>query len=382
MTGLYLNPSWRNLLNGSLPTSPSKSPSCDLRLENLRKAWSLLESLKRLLEGEPAPLKAPGLETPPAPSFLDSETFAQWVKSDLQRQIDTIEPATQKRLDSVNAKRAKKGKAPVDFMKTTQEIEGIMNDPGLTDTQKKDKIDEIRKRLGLGKGDMKALFTKRLGRIYGEAARQIQNRLNLLKEAVKQAEKIYSKGSAQAERVRETLAAAQSSLQPTLDDLKHRSGLYNSLYPSFWSRLGGFFKSIGKAFLKVGQVFTKIMNFISPFLRLIPVYGQMISLAWSALKSFVSLVKGNWRGILGNLLSSANITGLGGIFGGVSKLASKIAFFGKGLFQAFQGNIGGIFRMGLGGLAQISPIGDLFHRSANSLRRLISPLRETESPGA
>src|SRR4030095_10808380 len=106
-----------------------------------------------------------------------------------------------------------------------------------------------------------------------------------------------------------------------------------------------------------------------------------ISFAWSALKSFVSLVRGKWSGFLGNLFSFANmIPGLDGILGCVSKFASRIFSAGKGLIQAFQGNLGGILRMGLDWAARIPPVGDLFHRTANYLRHLISPLRDVLLP--
>src|SRR4030095_16858091 len=214
---------YNSLLSGNLhepfPPTLLRMPSPEASLISLpSKAWSLSERFESLLGGE---------------RFLD-ESFQQAVQPDLKRKIYTIESSTQKRLDDVNAKRMKDGKEPIDFMKTTREIEQVMDDSTLTDKQKKDKIEQIRKRLGLSKKDMKALFTKRLGKIYEEAAKQIQNHLNQLKDAVKQAEKFHGKDSPQAVKARERLTAAQSTLQPTLNEFQHKSGLYKSMYPSFW----------------------------------------------------------------------------------------------------------------------------------------------------
>ena len=293
--------------------------------------WSVLDRFEGLLSGQKAPLDSQ--------HFLrdDDPTFQKAVEGDSKAKLYTLEPELRKTLDKHNADRATKGLPPVDFEKTQKRIEDIMNDPSLSDQQKKDKIEAIRKETGLSKNNMKKLFTKRMAKIFGEAAKQMETRLNRLKDLATEAERLYGKNSTQAAQARERLEAAESALKPALKDYRQKSTVLNSLFPGFWSRLGGFFKSLGKGLLKVGRVFTKVMNFVSPFLRFIPGIGQMISFGWSALKGLVSLARGNWRGCLGSFLSFAKI---------------------------------------------ITPVGDLFHKTAGYLRQLISPLRQGISQGS
>jgi hypothetical protein len=322
---INFNTSWKNLLDGtSYPVHGEnfgilKIPSSETNFISLRsRSRSILEQFENLLfQGKEMPINhlqlLPSVSEDSATSSFDVSTSdpdgtsLKMIQADLQRKIYALEPDDQKKLQDLNAKRLREGKPPIDFQNTTREIEQIMNDASLSDKEKKNRIDAVRKRLGLGKKDMKKLFTKRLAKIYKQAADQIKSRLDLLKQAVQETEKIYGKDSPQAQAARERLVSAQQTLEPTLRDFQQKSGLYNSLYPSFWSKLGGFFKKIGKGFVTIGKVFFRIMNFVSPLLRFIPGIGQMISFGWGALKGIVQAIRGNWRGFLGASSPSESI---------------------------------------------------------------------------
>ncbi len=198
---------------------------------------------------------------------LPSPTTSSPLNANLQTQTNTPEPEVAQRLQEINADRSRKGLPPINLQATTQEIENIMNNSSLSDKEKKKQIAAIRKRLGLGKKDMKTLFTQRLKKIYENAVAQIRIQLQ---NTVNPAEK--------------------TRLTQLLQQYESKASLYNSMFKSIWSKIGGFFKKV------VGGIF-KIAKFLSPFLKFIPGIGQIASLAGSVFGKVYNFFKDKISGI-------------------------------------------------------------------------------------
>ncbi|HKX11783.1 MAG TPA: hypothetical protein VJP40_01430 [bacterium] len=255
--------------------------------EWIRSALPLRETLPLKTENElPA-------QTDTSSYQSSSRSIAGEAKSqiDLNRKTTAWElthPDTQvlEKLGEVNRKRSAKGLAPIDLPKLTQQLEAIYKDSSLSEKQKKEKIEQLRKQLGLSKGEMKALFTKRIEAAYKNAEKRLaafeQAKSNQLKAELERAEASYGKDSAQAKTVRDKLDALKSSLQPERESLKAHAKFFGSLYPSFWSKLGSAFK-------KIGQGLAKAMGVLATVVRFIPALGPVVS---SAIRSVQSLLQG------------------------------------------------------------------------------------------
>ncbi len=219
---------------------------------------------------------------------------AQSVQQKVEQAIANPEPAVLEKLSQVNQKLQSQGKPPIDLQKTTKDIEAITNS-SLSNKEKKAQIEQIRKQLGLSKKEMKTLFTKRLAKIYGDAAKelaQVQKQKQAeLQSELREAEAKFGKNSPQAQEVQKKMEVLQSTLEPQRQQYAEKSGFYKSLYPSFWSKLGGFFKKIGKGFMKV-------LSFVKPFLSLIPGVGTIASMAVTGLQTIVNAVKSKGRSLL------------------------------------------------------------------------------------
>jgi hypothetical protein len=347
-------------------------------------AWANPSTLNKALEVTRPVYTEPQSSTlsSSSPTATDPNlSLSKTLNADLKQQIYTLDGETKERLDAVNSKRIQNGKSPIDFQKTTQEIETIMNNPALSDKDKKKQMGEMRKRLGLSKKEMKKLFTKRLAKIYQEAANRLKAQLSQLKEAALQAEKTYGKNSPQAIEANQKLEAAQRTLGPTLQNLESKAKLYNSMFRSFWSKLGGAFKKIGKGFLKIGKTFAKMMNFITPFLSFIPGIGQMVALGWGALRGIYQAAKGNFMGFFQNAMNLIpGIPGIGTIASSLSSIASKALPIARGIFDAAQGNFTGLLQTGMDWATKIPGVEPFLSTTESYLSRLISPTRETPDP--
>lgn len=186
----------------------------------------------------------------------------------LQQSIANPEPAIATKLQEINQKRAQKGQAPLDFQSVTREIEGIMNNPALSDKDKKGQIAQIRKKLGLSKKDMRTLFTQRLKTIYENAAQQIRVQIANTTDPIE-----------------------KQRLTSLLQSYESKAGLYNNMFKSFWSKLGGVFKKIGGFLKTVASGIFKVAQFISPFLKFIPGIGQIASFVESGLGKVFAFLK-------------------------------------------------------------------------------------------
>lgn len=235
----------------------------------------------------------------------------------LAQELTHPEPKVLEKLGEANQKRLAKGLAPIDLQKLTRQIEAIYQDSSLSDQQKKEKIEQLRKQLGLSKGEMKSLFTKPIESAYRKAEKRLaafeQAKASQLQAELRQAESAYGKDSPQAKAVRDKLDSLNSSLQAEREGLKAHANFFGSLYPGFWSRLGSAFK-------KIGQGLAKALSVLAMVVRFIPALGPLVS---SAIRSVQSLVQGKLgqfgKSLLGLLGSAKNllpmIPGIGPIAG-------------------------------------------------------------------
>lgn len=153
----------------------------------------------------------------------------QSILVDLKERIYRPDQKTLAELEKVNRRLISQGLSSIDFVAVTKEVEAIANDSSLTDKEKRAKINEVRKRLGLKKGEMKGLFTKRLEKIYGAMIAELK--------------------------------AAGRVNEPLLQRLEQNRKLYSSMYKpggcikKVFKGMGGFFKNtfqaIGKTVLGV-----------------------------------------------------------------------------------------------------------------------------------
>jgi hypothetical protein len=94
-------------------------------------------------------------------------------------------------------------KPPIDLAGTTAVIDAIMQDPSLSKGDEKQRLEQIRKTLGLSKSEMRRFFTGRLGQLYKQSAQRLdearQAHKQQLEARLRQVEKVYGKKSPQAE---------------------------------------------------------------------------------------------------------------------------------------------------------------------------------------
>lgn len=128
----------------------------------------------------------------------------------------------------------------------TKKIEEIAGNPSLTDKQKRAAINDLRKQLGLSKGDMKKFYTKPLEQAYAQKIAQLK-----------------ASGIDTPEK------------QQLLEQLESKKKLYNSMY-----KAGGcvkkVFKGIGKGLAIAAKVATGVAMAIANPASLIPMAASMI----------------------------------------------------------------------------------------------------------
>lgn len=203
-----------------------------------------------------------------APSAADSLKIA--TERGLKAKIYYLDAEAKSELEKVNARLARSGQAPVDFMAVTREIETIANDPNRTDKEKRRDMNEIRKRLGLKKGEMKALFTKRLEKIYAETKGMLEQNIDVFRSEKDRAEKRYGKDSPQALAAAQRLEEVVRVNQPLLQKLDQNQKLYHSMYKpggcikKMFKGIGNVFKGVLKTALGVVTTIFNPKNWIRP----------------------------------------------------------------------------------------------------------------------
>lgn len=286
--------------------------------EWIRSVLPLGESLSLKPESElPASTDTSSYQSSSRSIAGETKTQIDLNRKTLAWELTHPNPEALEKLGEVNRKRSVQGLASIDGLKLTKQLEAIYKDSSLSEKQKKEKIELLRKQLGLSKGEMKALFTKRIEAAYKNAEKRLaafeQAKSNQLQSELGQAEAGYGKDSAQAKAVRAKLDSLKTSLQAERESLKTHAKFFGSLYPSFWSKLGSAFK-------KIGQGLAKAMGVLATVVRFIPALGPVVS---SAIRSVQSLIQGKIgqfaKKLLGLLGEAKNllpmIPGVGAIAG-------------------------------------------------------------------
>ncbi len=172
----------------------------------------------------------------------------------LAGRIETPEPEIESALQKANDRLVRKGLPPVDFVEVTREIESIARDPNRTDKEKRAAMNDVRKRLGLSKGEMKKIFTGRLANLYAEAVKDLRS---------------VEGSNANLIQLRQQLEATQ--------------GLYKSMY-----KPGGCIK---KVFSGVGKFFKKVAPWAAALLPVLGPVAATVMKAVSVVTKVVSTVK-------------------------------------------------------------------------------------------
>lgn len=288
------------------------------------------------------------------PDLAAAQQIAEGTKARLQEQIYNFDAKTLAELDKVNQKRAQQGKPPVDIKAVTKEIEDITNNSNLSDKEKRKQINDIRKRLGLSKGEMKKLFTKRLEKIYAGMKKELEQTLNGLKAQVVQAEKTYGKGSPQAVAAARRLEAVAKVNEPLLQKLEQNRKLYSSMYKpggcikKIFKGIGGVFKGIATSVWNTVKTVINPRNWIRPSfwknivaplaMNFIPGIGPIVSTAYrwgmaayQGVKAVTSLAKGRFLEAFS--LAADSLTGVANLgAGAISRGAATASqWINKGL---------------------------------------------------
>jgi hypothetical protein len=266
----------------------------DRNAEQVKKSWALASEIERVAEDPKLSAKAKQKKLKKLRERLDAE-------------VRRIRPAFS--LENV-----------------TTAIQQIMDDGSLSAKEKRNRVDELRKDYGLSKSQMKRLFTKRMGGIY-KASR---NRIGALKKEIEregkarlaEVERRFGKKSPEAAAVKADLESAKRLQQSEWQALDQKQKVLNKMYPSFWQRLGNFFK---RAFGFLG----KALSWIALPLKFIPGVGTVASAIAGGLGAAFSFAGGNWKEGVAGLISAIPIPGTKAIgaalFGGIGRRLSGAA---------------------------------------------------------
>ncbi|MBF0491350.1 MAG: hypothetical protein HQM15_01030 [Deltaproteobacteria bacterium] len=358
-----------NLCTNSISNELSPNYAQILSRNFARSFTKRLENLLQSGQAQPSSAATQNQVTQGVQGIQGEQGFVAQVNNELQQQIYTPNVEEQKKLNDINADRAKDGKPPINFQQVTREIENIMNDPNLDEGKKKDLVGKIKDRLGLGKGDMKFLFTKRLAKLHEQAADKLNTRLESLEKNAKEMERLYGKNSPQALQANQALETSKSVLEPQKQQWEAKANSYSKMFPSFWSKLGGAFK-------KVVSAVTKVVNAVAPILKMIPGIGTIASLGLAAINGLNSIVHGDWKGFLKNVASN--------LASAVPALGSAVQM-GMNAFNTVKSFAKGNIMGGLGGLMNFTgalpeKVGDILNKGWSAFGSIYSAAKGNFMP--
>ncbi|TNE45924.1 MAG: hypothetical protein EP343_25480 [Deltaproteobacteria bacterium] len=198
------------------------------------------------------------------------------------------------------------------------------------------KMEEIRKKYGVGKEEMRDMFTYREGEIHRTGARDLSRRsgktLQPLQARYQQAVKQFGPNSVQAQQAKADLDKAQSLLGKETQRMGETAEAAESLYPT---PLSGLDKFVG-FFEKFGEM---ILDIFATLLNAIPGVGNIISAVYHGIKFLVKSIQGDVMGALTSVASA--VTGVGGALSGAVSAGLKAAGVGlKAAGSAIQGGVG------------------------------------------
>lgn len=309
------------------------------------------------------------------PTFkADAGSALAYLKQHGQRllaKVFVIGPKTQERL-------AKAGLPPLAFKQITKNIMDILNDATLTKAEKKDKIEALRKETGLGRKEMRELFTGRLEKIIKASKAEVESYrealLNNLTDELNTIEATQGKNSPAALELRAEIDKVENVFKPYIEQLEANRGLLGGLYGgkscikrtfgAIGSAIGGAFKQIGSFLKKVvawspigllGRV-PGIRTLVSPILEAV---NKVIDLAtqplriikktfeWTrdffrnpwqtihrGIRKVGSFLKDNWRWLTPLALNA--IPGVGPLLSHVSASAIRGYELGKAAYNTIK----------------------------------------------
>lgn len=270
-------------------------------------------------------------------SLSDAKTQVDDTQSLIQSAMQRPDPKTTAQLSKLNSKLRAQGKSPLDWATSVRQIEDIRTGSG-SEKEKKSRIEQLRKQMGLSKGEMKKIFTQALAAIHQKAANRLQA-IQKQKQAqfgqeLRTAEQVFGKNSPQVQAMQETHHAVMRQFESAKQTHQQQAGFYKKLYPSFWSKLGGVFKKIGGGILRAVQS-------VGSILKKIPVIGSFARIAENILTPLKKLFTGNIGGYfksmgIGLLKSIGDAKGLLPLIPGVGPIASMLASGVGGLVSKFR----------------------------------------------
>lgn len=326
-----------------------------------------------------------------APNNTAGQAIHQQRHTNKQRSMNIHrEPRAYKELIFENAKRKSKGQEPLDWSKATEEVHNAMEQTEPThrkvkikmktitgsvkvkeldvpvehsqgealnaymsekgfppkkfeydvessaDSRKRvlgGKMEELRKKYGVGKEEFRDMFTYRQGEINRAGAKDLSRKapsvLKPLQERYQNAVQRFGATSLEAQQAKAELDKAQAKLGTEVTRMGETADAAESFYPT---PLSGLDKFVG-FFEKFGEL---ILDIVSLVLNVIPGIGSALYAGYHAIK-FV--IKAAQEDVLGALSSVANaVTGIGGaVTGAVSaglKAAGSAIRGGVGIAQA------------------------------------------------
>lgn len=263
----------------------------------LASIFNTLASMNTKEDPSPIPYYASTYQDSLEMSRSEAQGKVQQVKTELAQELQQPNSQVVSELSKLNQKRQSQGKAALHWPSTVRQIESISQNSSLGSKEKKKQIEDLRKQLGLSKGEMKKCFTKPLEKIYRRAAEKLdefkKQNLTQFKYELKIAEETFGKNSPQAAAIKQKQATFLRTLEPEQNKLSEQAHFYKNLYPSFLSRLGGFFKKIGSGILKAAAT-------VGSFLKHIPIIGTIMERVVQPLKYLFTGKMGSFFKSLGS----------------------------------------------------------------------------------
>jgi hypothetical protein len=188
------------------------------------------------------------------------------VDAEISKELQASGGKPSKKLEDLSKKRGElegKLKSPVDLKQVTAEIDEVMGNPSLSNDQRKDKLEEIRKRYDLKKNggpvSMHDTFTGRMSKLTDQSKKRVDQQHQAHKKELDaeldQARKTFGKNSPEVKALEAQKKDVDSLYKQEKDQLGDQSKFLKDAYRkrSFWEKLGGFFKGIGKAVVGVAK---------------------------------------------------------------------------------------------------------------------------------
>ncbi len=255
------------------------------------------------------PSKAVAPQNANDPLMAKTDLFIANQNAKISAQVNTLDRRAAVETVLENAQRDSEGKPLMNPRDVRNEVNSVMNQPGLDKDKREEKVEELRKKYGLSEYTMRNIATQPISHIYNEATVEaagfMQTNAGPLEENVKRAEARYGKDSQQAKEARARLEQFQSRIGPHTANLQRIGSELGEMYPP----PKDFLECLGDFLLGALKMFGPML------LNLIPGVGTTLFAAYQGVKAVVSAVQGDWLGLVGGV--AGILPGLGNVVGGV-----------------------------------------------------------------